>query len=86
MYDPSLFFRQRQKFRKASISHDVLCNDLHELVESIQNPIKLKDGTKHLYSTHVKEKIQAVEVNPDIQKEYGRQRQYLDRSVGVLKR
>lgn len=77
---------QRQKFRRATIGHDRLCNDLHELVESIQNPEKLKEGTKNLYSTHVTEKIQAVEVDPDIQKEYKRQRQYLDRSVGVLKR
>ena len=52
----------------------------------IQDPTKLKEGTKALYYTHVTERIQAAEVNPDVSKEYKRQRQYLERSVDVLKR
>ena len=32
------------------------------------------------------ERIQATEVDPDVNKEYKRQRQYLERSVEVLKR
>lgn len=77
---------QRQLLRKQSGSLDSLANDLHELVQVIQDPIKLKEGTKALYYTHVTERIQAAEVNPDVSKEYKRQRQYLERSVDVLKR
>jgi len=46
----------------------------------------LKDGTKRLFHKHVTERIQATEVDPDVNKEYKRQRQYLERSVEVLKR
>jgi chromosome segregation ATPase len=77
---------QRQRLRKNAGSLDSLANDLHQLVQVIQNPTKLKEGTKALYYTHVTERIQAAEVNPDVSKEYKRQRQYLERSVDVLKR
>jgi len=77
---------QRQKLRKQSGNLNSLANDLHQLVQVIQDPTKLKEGTKALYYTHVTERIQAAEVNPDVSKEYKRQRQYLERSVDVLKR
>mmetsp|Transcript_46078 Transcript_46078/g.90833 ORF Transcript_46078/g.90833 Transcript_46078/m.90833 type:complete len:1198 (-) Transcript_46078:74-3667(-) len=78
--------RQRQKYRKATGQLDSMANDLHHLVQVIQDPEKLKEGTKALYHNHVTERIQAAEVDPDVSKEYKRQRQYLERSVDVLKK
>lgn len=78
--------RQRTKYRKATGQLDALANDLHQLVQVIQDPDKLKEGTKALYHNHVTERIQAAEVDPDVSKEYKRQRQYLERSVDVLKK
>lgn len=84
--EQNLIRLQRQKYRKALSAQDSLANDLHQLVQVIQDPAKLKDGTKNLYQKHVTERIEAAEVDPDVSKEYKRQRQYLERSVDVLKR
>ncbi len=53
---------------------NALANDLHELIQHIQDPEQLKEAVKQLYQTHVTEKIQAAEVDPDVAKEYQRQR------------
>jgi chromosome segregation ATPase len=76
---------QRQRLRKASTSLQAMGSDLHNLVQLIQSPKELRSGTKALYETHVTERIQAEEVDPSVSKEYNRQKQYLERSVDVLK-
>lgn len=77
----------RQRQRASASANEALCNDLHQLVQHIQDPPKLKEEMKQLYYSHMANTtIQAAEVNPDVSKEYKRQRQYLERSVDVLKR
>lgn len=78
--------RQRQLYRQSQSELSALQNDLHELVAFIQDPLTLKDAVKKCYQTHVTEKIQAAEVDPDVSKEYKRQKAYLDKSVDVLKK
>lgn len=78
--------RQRQLYRQSKNALNSLSNDLHEIVQVVQDPIRLKEAVRKLYHFHVTERIQAAEVDPDVAKEYKRQRQYLERSVDVLKR
>ena len=78
--------RQRQLYRQTQAELAALANDLSELVAFIQDPLTLKDAVKKCYQLHVTEKIQAAEVDPDVSKEYKRQKAYLDRSVDVLKK
>jgi hypothetical protein len=63
-----------------------LKNDLYDVVQYIQDPVKLREELSVCYEGHVKESIQAVEIDPDISKEYKRQRTYLENSVEVLKK
>jgi hypothetical protein len=65
---------------------DALGNDIHDLVPHIQDPLVLRARTAELYRKHVTEQIQAAEVDPDVAKEYKRQRQFLEKSVDALKR
>lgn len=77
---------QRQMYRQTQSELSALSNDLSELVVFIQEPLTLKDAVKRCYQTHVTEKIQATEIDPDVSKEYKRQKAYLDKSVDVLKK
>ena len=77
---------QRQLYRQTQSELAALSNDLSELVVFIQEPLTLKDAVKRCYQTHVTEKIQATEIDPDVSKEYKRQKAYLDKSVDVLKK
>lgn len=77
--------RWRQKYRLALSDLDSLINDFEEIVQHIQDPPRLKAGFKALYTDHVNVQIQAGAVDHAVSKEYKRQRQYLERSVGVLK-
>ena len=78
--------KHRQLYRQTEAELASLGNDIHELVAFIQDPVTLKDAVKKCYQTHVTEKIQADEVDPDVSKEYKRQKAYLDQSVDVLKK
>lgn len=60
--------------------------DLHDAVQHIQEPKVLKEDVIDLYKRYVQEQIQPQEVDVDIQREYNRQREYLERSVETLKR
>jgi len=77
--------QQRQQYRQAWSEWQSMCNDLHQLVQLIQDPHRLKEGVEVLYRSHVREKIESALVDPDVSKEYKRQRAYLEHSVGVLK-
>merc|ERR1712179_626082 len=53
----------------------------------IQDPKMLKESIKALYSKHVQEDItESASVDADIQKEYSRQREHLERSVASLRK
>merc|ERR1712187_991416 len=61
-------------------------NDLHECVQFIQEPKLLKDSVTSLFKKYVPNGIKKQELDPDIQREYNRQRDYLEKSVESLKR
>lgn len=62
------------------------CNDLHAVIQYITEPKQLKEAVKALYQKHVLEPPQGAQVDVDIQKEYNRQRDYLEKTVDSLKR
>ena len=61
-------------------------HDLHETVQHIQEPRALKESVKRLYQKHVTEQIEVTELEEDIQSEYKRQRDYLEKTIESLKR
>jgi WD40 repeat protein len=60
--------------------------DIHEVVQFIQEPLKLKEEVKKLYYKHVNQNITKQEMDYDIQNEYDRQRAYLEKTVESLKK
>jgi len=60
--------------------------DLHECVSFIQDPRQLRDSVAALYKKYVPNGIKKQELDVDIQREYNRQRDYLEKSVESLKR
>merc|ERR1712139_10739 len=61
-------------------------NDLHECVQFIQEPKQLKESVTNLFKKYVPHGIKKQELDSDIQREYNRQREYLEKSVESLKR
>jgi len=61
-------------------------NDLHAVMQYITEPKQLKEAVKALYTKHVLTPPQGAQVDQDIQKEYNRQRDYLEKTVDSLKR
>ncbi|KAM9427004.1 cilia- and flagella-associated protein 57-like [Salvelinus alpinus] len=62
--------------------------DLHNCVGFIQEPKRLKDNIRELYDHYVQQSdvVDIVGVDADIQREYSRQREHLERNVASLKR
>merc|ERR1712216_602174 len=60
--------------------------DLEETVQYIQDYKMLKASVKLLYQRHCGEAVQNKKLDDDVQKEYSRQREYLERSVSNLKK
>merc|ERR1719271_2199911 len=60
--------------------------DLHECMQFIQEPKQLKEAVALLYSKYVQSGVKKLELDTDTQKEYNRQRDYLEKSVDSLKR
>jgi len=61
-------------------------NDLHECVQYIQEPKLLHDKITTLHQKYVPNGVKRQELDQDIQKEYQRQKEYLEKSVESLKR
>merc|ERR1719335_227551 len=61
-------------------------NHLHECVQFIQEPKQLRDSVTNLFKKYVPNGIKKQELDSDIQREYNRQRDYLEKSVESLKR
>eukprot|EP01012_Entosiphon_sulcatum_P014150 TRINITY_DN1923_c0_g1_i1.p1 TRINITY_DN1923_c0_g1~~TRINITY_DN1923_c0_g1_i1.p1 ORF type:complete len:1205 (+),score=349.53 TRINITY_DN1923_c0_g1_i1:90-3704(+) len=75
------------KLKDAETYKTRIRNDLAELANIIQDPKALKEAVKKLYQKHVREKVSnAQEMEEDLQKEYNRQRDYLEKTVESLKR
>ncbi|XP_052776281.1 cilia- and flagella-associated protein 57-like isoform X2 [Mya arenaria] len=77
--------RQRVRDKEAVVKR--FKTDLHNCVGYIQDPKMLKESIKALYTKHVQEDItESASVDADIQKEYSRQREHLERSVASLRK
>ncbi|XP_074640882.1 cilia- and flagella-associated protein 57-like [Tubulanus polymorphus] len=79
--------QERQKVRDVEAVVKRFKTDLHNCVGYIQDPKMLKESIKALYQKHVQEDItETASVDADIQKEYSRQREHLERSVASLRK
>lgn len=77
---------QRKTIQDREASIQRFHHDLHATTQAIQDPKHLKEAVKKLYQKHVTDHVDEAEIDEDIQKEYNRQREYLERSVESLKR
>jgi len=60
--------------------------DLDECIQYAQEPKHLKEAVAALYRKYVQSTVRALDLDTDAQKEYNRQRNYLEKSVDSLKR
>jgi len=60
--------------------------DLSECMECIAEPKQLKEAVANLYRKYVQSGVKKLDLDTDMQKEYNRQRDYLEKSVDSLKR
>jgi len=78
---------ERQRVRDVEAVVRRFKTDLHNCVGYIQDPKLLKESVRALYQKHVQEDItETASVDADIQKEYARQREHLERSVASLRK
>lgn len=78
--------RLRNKLKDSEVFKSRIRSDIHDVVQNIQDPKKLKEEIKDLYQKHVNESIKKQEMDYDIQREYDRQRSYLEKTVESLKK
>ncbi|KAM4604692.1 cilia- and flagella-associated protein 57 [Polymixia lowei] len=76
---------QRVKDVEAYVRH--FKTDLHNCIAFVQEPKQLKDGICKLYEEHVQQSdvVEIAGIDADIQKEYLRQREHLERNMASLK-
>jgi len=77
---------QRKKMTDCQTVIKRFKTDLHECVQFIQEPRLLKDSVSALYKKYVPNGVKKQELDSDIQREYNRQRDYLEKSVENLKK
>eukprot|EP00944_MAST-04C_sp_MAST-4C-sp1_P009277 g9277.t1 len=78
--------KRRQKIRDRLSFIDSFQSELHECVQLIQEPAKLKVSVEHLYKKFVRKEIKSGDLDAEITSEYQRQKEYLEKSVDALKR
>ncbi|KAK9830297.1 hypothetical protein WJX72_010857 [[Myrmecia] bisecta] len=61
-------------------------HDLQEAVVHLQEPAKLKEAMKTLFQKHVNGTVRSSNMEEDVQNEYNRQREYLEKTVDSLKK
>merc|ERR1719252_339649 len=85
-----LYQEEILKFRKKLTDGQTVIkrfkNDLHECVQYIQEPKLLHEKVTDLHKKYVPNGVKRQELDQDIQKEYQRQKEYLEKSVESLKR
>eukprot|EP00817_Percolomonadidae_sp_ATCC50343_P006634 CAMPEP_0117419798 /NCGR_PEP_ID=MMETSP0758-20121206/1285_1 /TAXON_ID=63605 /ORGANISM="Percolomonas cosmopolitus, Strain AE-1 (ATCC 50343)" /LENGTH=1097 /DNA_ID=CAMNT_0005201073 /DNA_START=377 /DNA_END=3670 /DNA_ORIENTATION=+ len=77
--------KKRFTLRDAQVYHKRILAQIHDIVQHIQSPAKLREEVKMFYQKHVNTKIQKNDLDFDVQKEYERQRLHLEKSVDQLK-
>mmetsp|Transcript_31045 Transcript_31045/g.81588 ORF Transcript_31045/g.81588 Transcript_31045/m.81588 type:complete len:720 (-) Transcript_31045:45-2204(-) len=60
--------------------------DLSDCIENLSEPKQLKESMAQLYRKYVQSGTKKLDLDTDMQKEYNRQRDYLEKSVDSLKR
>ncbi|KAM9379148.1 cilia- and flagella-associated protein 57 [Phaethornis superciliosus] len=80
--------RERQKKQNMESLITRFKTDLHNCVGFIQDSKKLKNGICELYTKYVQQldTVELEDVDTDLQQEYMRQREYLERNLAALKR
>ncbi|XP_053325091.1 cilia- and flagella-associated protein 57 [Spea bombifrons] len=80
--------KERQKVRDVEAVVKRIKTDIHNCVGFIQEPKKLKDSIRDLYSKYVQDSdvAEIVGVDADIQREYAKQREHLERSLNTLQK
>ena len=79
-------YAQRDKTHFANETIKRFHHDLHQVVQSIQDPKALKEGVKLLYQQHITGDIKVHAVDRDVEREYSRQREFLERNNEGLKK
>jgi hypothetical protein len=77
--------RQRQKLGDQESVIRRFRAQLHEAVQHIQDPEMLRESIARLFKKNEQEALASGEMDVDIQGEYQRQREYLEKSVDQLK-
>ncbi|XP_009876698.1 PREDICTED: WD repeat-containing protein 65, partial [Apaloderma vittatum] len=78
--------RERQKKQNMETLIKRVKTDLHNCVGFIQDSKKMKDGIRELYTKYVQQSdlVETEAVDADLQQEYMRQREYLERNLAAL--
>ncbi|NWU97125.1 CFA57 protein, partial [Upupa epops] len=79
--------RERQRKQSMEILIKRFKTDLHNCVGFIQDSKKMKDSVRELYVKYVHQSdlVEPEAVDTDLQQEYMRQREYLERNLSALK-
>ncbi|XP_072199610.1 cilia- and flagella-associated protein 57 [Excalfactoria chinensis] len=80
--------KERQKKQNMETLIKRFKMDLHNCVGFVQDYKKLKAGIRELYTKYVQklEMVEMEEIDTDLQQEYVRQREYLERNLAALKK
>ncbi|XP_075770714.1 cilia- and flagella-associated protein 57 isoform X3 [Pelodiscus sinensis] len=80
--------KEQQKERDMEALVKRFKTDLHNCVGFIQDPKKLKERVRELYNKYVQQAdmVEIVGVDTDLQQEYTRQREHLERNLATLKK
>ncbi|NXL26795.1 CFA57 protein, partial [Glaucidium brasilianum] len=84
----SKMHRERQKKQNMETFIKRFKTDLHNCVGFIQDSRKMKDGIRELYRKYVNQSdlVETEAADRDLQQEYMRQREYLERNLAALKK
>ena len=75
--------QQRQQISDQQSRIRAFLSELSESVHNIQNPARLKEAIRSLYKKHCPNAIASEEIDNEIESEYNRQKEYLEKSVSV---
>ena len=75
--------QQRQSISDQQSRIRAFLSELSESVHNIQNPARLKEAIRSLYKKHCPNAITSEEIDNEIESEYNRQKEYLEKSVSV---
>ncbi|KAK2490259.1 hypothetical protein MC885_004273, partial [Smutsia gigantea] len=80
--------RERQKERDLEALVKRFKTDLHNCVAYIQDPRLLKEKVRGLFEKYVQpaDMVEMAELNTDLQQEYARQREHLERNLATLRK